>query len=231
MIEVMNVRKRYRRRNVLDGVTFNVERGRITCLVGENGAGKSTLLKAVMRLIPPDGGEIRIDGDPFFGPALYEKVAYIPDRLTVPGGLRIVDAIAFMREHYRCWNDERAKTMLAFFGLDERERIGNLSKGTAAKCNLMLGLGLDTSYVLMDEPFSGIDLFSREQIAEVFTSEWLEGRGVLLTTHEIGELEHLIDQAVLLKNGKVVRDFDCEHMRGEEGKSIVDVMREVYRAE
>ncbi|MCI3920073.1 ABC transporter ATP-binding protein [Paenibacillus sp. TRM 82003] len=230
MIEVNGLRKRYRRKNVLDGVTFTAERGRITCLIGENGAGKSTALKAIMRLVPADAGIVKIEGGTVDGPALYEKVAYIPDRLPVPGSMRIEDAIAFMRDYYRSWNDDRAKSLLTFFGLDDRERIGNLSKGMSAKCNLVLGLGLDSGYVLMDEPFSGIDLFSREQIAEVFSTDLVEGRGVLLTTHELGEVEHLIDKAVLLKAGKVAREFDCEQVREEEGKSIVDVMREVYRA-
>lgn len=93
----------------------------------------------------------------------------------------------------------------------------------------MLGLGQDADYILMDEPFSGIDLFSRETIVDVFTSELIEGRGVLLTTHEIGEMEQLIDKAILLQNGKINREFYCEEMRSEQGKSVIDVMREVYR--
>src|SRR5690606_7910032 len=104
-----------------------------------------------------------------------------------------------------------------------------LSKGNAAKFNLVLGLSLNTPYVLMDEPFSGIDLFSREAIAEVFSHSWLEDRGVLITTHEIQEVEHLIDKVVLLKDGTVAKTFLSEDMRLAENKSIVDVMREVYR--
>lgn len=119
---------------------------------------------------------------------------------------------------------------LCVFGLESSARIGSLSKGTAAKFNLLLGLGQDSDYLLMDEPFSGIDLFSREAITEVFTSDLLEGRGVLLTTHEISEIEHLIDKAVILHEGKIQQAFYCEDMRSEEGKSVIDVMREVYRA-
>jgi ABC-2 type transport system ATP-binding protein len=81
----------------------------------------------------------------------------------------------------------------------------------------------------MDEPFSGIDMFSREEIANVFTSHLIENRGVILTTHEIGDIEHLIDKVVLLDDGMVTKEFNAEEVRENEGKSVIDVMREVYQ--
>ncbi len=229
MIEVVNVHKRYRRRDVLNGATFTAEKGQITCLIGTNGAGKSTILKAIMGLVPVGRGLIRIDGMPV-NPDIYERVAFVPDHLTMPTAMKLTEALQFMEDYYRSWDAERAERLLHFFRLEKEERIGNLSKGTAAKFNLVVSLALDTEYVLMDEPFSGIDLFSREAIAEVFSSELVEGRGVLLTTHEIDEIEHLIDKAVLLKDGVIEREFDCEQVRSEEGKSVIDIMREVYRS-
>jgi ABC-2 type transport system ATP-binding protein len=228
MIEVINIRKRYWRRSVLSGVSFTAEKGQITCLIGINGAGKSTVLKAIMGLTPLKGGEIRIDGQPLCK-EMYEKIAFIPDHLTMPTGMKMSEGLRFMKDFYRSWNTARAAELMKFFRLDESEKIGNLSKGTAAKFNLVLGLAQDTDYVLMDEPFSGIDIFSRELIAEVFSSHLIEERGVLLTTHEISEMEHLIDKAVLMQDGVISREFDCEQIRNEEGKSVVDVMREVYR--
>ncbi|MFD2333386.1 ABC transporter ATP-binding protein [Cohnella sp. GCM10020058] len=229
MIRIENAHKRYRWRKVLDGVTFSAEKGQITCLVGMNGAGKSTLLKAIMGLTPLSKGSIRVDG---VGSKreLYEKVSFIPDHAAMPGGYRLEDGLQFMADYYKSWNDSRAEELMTFFRLDPRERVGNLSKGTAAKFGLVLGLAADTEFVLMDEPFSGIDVFSREMIGEVFSSRLIEDRGVLLTTHEIDEVEYLLDRAILLKDGKVARDIDCEQVRDEQGKSVLDVMREVYRA-
>jgi ABC-2 type transport system ATP-binding protein len=229
MIEVKNIRKRYRRRDVLNGVSFTAGKGEITCLIGVNGAGKSTILKAIMGLTPISGGSIHID-EQLLKPHLYEKIAFVPDHLTMPPGMKLAEAIRFMADFYESWNKERASELMQFFRLEYSDKIGSLSKGTAAKFNLLLGLGQDSDYLLMDEPFSGIDLFSRETITNVFTSDLIEGRGVLLTTHEIGEMEHLIDKAVLLQDGKVSRAFNCEEMRSEEGKSVIDIMREVYRA-
>lgn len=240
MIEVQDLRIKYFRKHVLDGVTFTAEQGLITCLAGLNGAGKSTVLKAIMGLVPVDGGHIRIDGTETAlsrtgnrgGLNRYRagKVSFIPDRLPMPPSMTMREAMRFMADFYPgLWNGERAQEMMAFFELAEGDRIASLSKGSAAKFNLVLGLSLDTPYVLMDEPFSGIDLFSRERIAEVFSNSWLEGRGVVITTHEIREVEHLIDKVVLLKDGVVEKAFDSEAMRLAENKSIVDVMREVYR--
>ena len=82
----------------------------------------------------------------------------------------------------------------------------------------------------MDEPFSGIDIFSREQIVQLFTSDLLEGIGIILTSHEIEDIEYIVDKAILLDEGKVIKEFYAEQVREEEGKSIVDVMREVYQS-
>ncbi|UKS27498.1 ABC transporter ATP-binding protein [Paenibacillus sp. HWE-109] len=227
MIEVDRIGKTYGRKRVLDEVSFTAEKGQITCLIGINGVGKSTIMKAIMGLTPIQSGQMRIDGRPV-DKHTYEKVVFIPDTLTMPPQLKIEEAMQFMQDFYTTWNQQRAEELLTFFKLKADERIGSLSKGNSAKANLLLGLSLDADYLLMDEPFSGIDMFSRELIASVFTSHLIEDRGVLITTHEIHDIEHLIDQVVLLDEGRVMKQFDTEDMRLTEGKSVVDVMREVY---
>lgn len=227
MIEVSNLKKRYGRKKVLDGVSFTANKGEITCLIGINGVGKTTTLKAIMGLTPYSG-DILIDNKKLSKDS-YEKITYIPDAITMLPQMTIKEALVFMEDFYSSWNKERAAELLEFFNLKEEYKIAELSKGNTAKANLLLGLALDVDYLLMDEPFSGIDIFSREQIAEVFSSHLIEERGVLITTHEIGDIEHLIDKVILLDNGKVLKQFSAEDMRQNEGKSVVDVMREVYQ--
>jgi ABC-2 type transport system ATP-binding protein len=229
MIEVASVTKKYGRKKVLNGVSFTADKGQITCLIGINGVGKSTIMKAIMGLTPIQGGQILIDGRPV-DKRIYEKVAFIPDTITMPPQMTIGETLLFMKDFYANWNERRAEELLAFFKLNRADRISELSKGNAAKANMLLGLALDADYLLMDEPFSGIDMFSREQIAKVFTSHLVEDRGVLITTHEIHDIEHLIDKAVLLDRGSVLKEFLTEDLRFSEGKSVVDVMREVYQA-
>jgi ABC-2 type transport system ATP-binding protein len=229
VIEVKDVTKKYGRKKVLKGVSFTAEKGKITCLIGINGVGKTTIMKAIMALTPIDSGEILIGGEKIYKGS-YEKIAFIPDAITMLPQMKIRDAFTFMADFYNSWNQERASELLQFFKLNENDRISDLSKGNTAKLNLLLGLALDVDYVLMDEPFSGIDIFSREQIANVFTSHLIEDRGVIITTHEINDIEHLIDKVVLLDEGVIVKEFDTEDVRENEGKSVIDVMREVYQA-
>lgn len=228
MIEVRQLEKKYKRRNVLNGISFTANKGEITCLIGTNGSGKTTVLNAIMNLTPVQKGEIFIDGKALDSKT-YETIAFIPDAITMMPSMTIQQAMEFMADFYTSWNQERAIEILNFFKLSSKDKISQLSKGNTMKVNMVLGLALDVDYLLMDEPFSGIDIFSREQIAAVFTSHLVENRGVLITTHEIVDIEHLIDKAVLIENGKVVTEFNAEEMREESGKSVVDVMREVYQ--
>lgn len=227
MLEVKNMTKKFGRKRVLDGVSFTANKGEITCLIGINGVGKTTIMKAILGLTPINGGEILIDGEKLMK-STYEKLTFIPDALAMLPNLTIMQAMDFMADFYDSWNQDRADELLQFFKLNEDDRISTLSKGNTAKVNLLLGLAQDADYVLMDEPFSGIDIFSREQIANVFTSHLIEDRGVIITTHEINDIEHLIDKVVVLNNGSVYKEFNAEDMRINEGKSVVDVLREVY---
>ncbi|WP_010651865.1 ABC transporter ATP-binding protein [Oceanobacillus massiliensis] len=228
MIEVKDLSKKYGRKKVLNEVSFTAEKGQITCLIGINGVGKTTILNAIMALTPINGGQILIDGKKIHKET-YENITYIPDAITMLPQMKISDAMQFMNDFYEHWNQERAEEILEFFKLKETERISELSKGNTAKVNLLLGLAMDADYILMDEPFSGIDIFSREQIADVFTSHLVEDRGVIITTHEINDIEYLIDKVILLDNGVVLKEFLTEEIRENEGKSVVDVMREVYQ--
>jgi len=228
VIDVQHITKNYGRRKVLRDISFTADKGTITCLIGINGAGKSTILKGIMGLVPLSSGTVTVDGTPM-QPKLYEKLAFIPDTVTMPPRMKIRDALTFMQDFYVRWNEERARELMKFFKLDPSDRVSDLSKGNGAKLNLLLGLSLDADYVLMDEPFSGIDMFSREQIVNVFTSHLMDDRGVIITTHEIQDVEHLIDKAVLLHDGNVLKEIQVEDVRLQEGKSVVDVMREVYQ--
>ncbi|MFD1038227.1 ABC transporter ATP-binding protein [Virgibacillus byunsanensis] len=228
MIEVKDIIKKFGRKKVLNGVSFTANKGEITCLIGINGVGKTTILNAIMALTPINSGRITVNGEKLHKDS-YENITFIPDAITMLPQMTIAESMQFMQDFYQNWNQDRAVELLGFFKLKEDEKIAHLSKGNTAKVNLLLGLALDVDFLLMDEPFSGIDIFSREQIAEVFTSHLVEGRGVIITTHEISDIEHLIDKVVLLDNGEVLKEFNSEEVREKEGKSVVDVMREVYR--
>ena len=227
MIELIDVHKKYGRKKVLDGINFTVPKGEISTLIGVNGVGKTTILNNIINLQPVTKGQILIDGEKHH-PNIYEKVSFIPDASITLPEMRIRQAMDFMKTFYDSWNERRAQEMLSFFRLNKDDKIKDLSKGNVSKVNLLLGLALDVEYVLMDEPFSGIDIFTREQISEVFTSYLVENKGVLITTHEINEIEFIVDRAILMDEGKILREFNVEEVREVEGKSIVDGMRDTY---
>ncbi|ERG66082.1 MULTISPECIES: ABC transporter ATP-binding protein [Exiguobacterium] len=226
MIEVLGVKKRYRKKQVIEEVSFTAQKGEITCLIGLNGTGKSTILKGIMGLTPFDQGTVLVDGKPID----LNRVAFVPDHSTFPIHFTIEQCEAFMRDFYPKFDPKLFARLVDEFKLFPEDKLNELSKGTLAKVNLALGIAQDPDYLLLDEPFSGIDVFSKEQIVELFSSDIMEDRGVLITTHEIEDIEYLVDKAVMLNRGRIVREFDVEDVRFIHGKSIVDVMREEYGA-
>ncbi len=213
MLTVQNLSKRFGKKQVLNDISFNAKKGEVTALIGVNGIGKTTIMNCIAGLLPFDKGKVVIDDMPA-RKVFAEKVSYITDSSIISPDQTVDEAIDFMRTFYPNWNRQKERHLLDFFRLNLKDEVRSLSKGNVAKLNLLLGMGLDTDYILMDEPFSGIDVFTREEIA--------------ITTHEINDIEYIVDKAVLLNDGRVVKEFYPEEVREEEGKSIVDVMREVY---
>ena len=228
MLEIKNLHKQFGRKKVLDGVSFNLNRDEITCITGVNGTGKTTLMNAIMGLLPVEKGSVRLGQEPISG-TNYNKIAYIADTITVPRSMTIEEAMTFMCTFYEKWNQEKADELLSFFKLQANDKIKELSKGNQAKVSILLGIAQDADFYLMDEPLSGIDMFAREQILEVFTSQFVSGKGVLLATHNMEEIETLVDRVIMLNQGIITHDFYAEELRETEGKSIIDMMREVYQ--
>lgn len=228
MIEIKKVNKFYGAKKILEDVSFSIKPGEITALIGENGSGKTSLMNGLMKLTPVASGQFLIDGKPIdFND--FNRISYIPDTIIVVKEMTIQEALDYMATYYDTYDPVLAKDLVTFFNLNPDEKISHLSKGNTAKVNLLLGLTLNSDYLIMDEPFSGVDIFTREEIANVFTSKLMAGRGVLISTHEINEIETLVDRVVMLKDRRIIQDFYTEDLRLEEGKSITDKMWEVYR--
>ncbi|MFS4085412.1 ATP-binding cassette domain-containing protein [Aerococcus urinaeequi] len=228
MIEIEKVNKFYGAKKILEDVSFSIKPGEITALIGENGSGKTSLMNGLMKLTPVASGQFLIDGKPIdFND--FNRISYIPDTIIVVKEMTIQEALDYMATYYSTYDPVLAKDLVTFFNLNPDEKISHLSKGNTAKVNLLLGLTLNSDYLIMDEPFSGVDIFTREEIANVFTSKLMAGRGVLISTHEINEIETLVDRVVMLKDRRIIQDFYTEDLRLEEGKSITDKMWEVYR--
>ncbi|EPB8177573.1 ATP-binding cassette domain-containing protein [Clostridium perfringens] len=230
MIEVVGVKKKFRRKKVLENITFNVKKGEITALLGLNGVGKSTLLKIIMGLVKQDEGEVLFNGEKL-NYKTYENIAFVPDALNTYGDMKIKDAFEYMSMMYEKWDMDKAYEMLKDFKLTDDLKINKLSKGNIARVKLILGFARHPEYLLLDEPFSGIDIFTREKFIESLIGYMDNNIGILLTTHELKEVENIVDKVVFLSDGNIKIEFYVEDVRENEGLSMVEKIREVYEGE
>lgn len=230
MIEVKNVSKKYKKLKALDNMSFTIKEGKITCILGINGVGKSTILKAIAGLVKIDSGEILIDGETI-NYNTYNKLSFVPDIDSHFPQLTIKESFEFMEEFYKNWDKEKAYEMLELFNLSDDRLICSLSKGNKARVKIILGFAQNAKYTLLDEPFSGIDIFKREEFIGAMAKYMNDDQSIVITTHEISEIEMIVDDVIVIDNGKTAFEFNAEETREIEGKSIIDKMREVYRGE
>ncbi len=230
MIDIINLSKKYGKVQALDDVSFQIKEGKIIGIFGINGVGKSTILKSIAGVIKPDKGKILIDGEEI-NHKLYNKIAFIPDVDTYFPHLTIKESFAFMKEFYINWDEEKAYNMLKIFNLTDDQIISNLSKGNRARVKIILGFAQNAKYILLDEPFSGIDIFKREEFIKAMVEYISPNQSIIITTHEIAEIEEIVEEVIILHDGKLAFNFNVEEVRQNENKSIVDKMREVYRGE
>lgn len=227
MLEMKNVTKRYGKKVVLDDVSIQFQKGAITCLLGLNGVGKSTTMKAIMKLIPINQGEILINQTPITSHNI-NQLAYVPDIPIHDLGWTIPKNLEFAQVFYDGFDIEKAWRMINFFNVPTDKKLKELSKGNLARFNIIIGLCQNTPYLLLDEPFSGIDVFTRQSFINLLKSEFLEkDQTVILTTHEIDEVQDVADYIVLLEEGKVFATFSKDEAE-KEGLTIVEKMKSLY---
>lgn len=230
MIEVKNISKKYGKKEVLKDLSLNIEEGKITCILGTNGVGKSTLLKAICGLLRLNDGEILIDGEKLSHKVL-DKISFVPDVDINFPNLTIKETFEFMKKFYKNWSDEKAYEMLSMFELTDDVYISKLSRGNRARVKIIIGFSQNSKYILLDEPFLGIDVFKREEFIKVMTKYIDDNQAIIITTHEIKEIESIVDDVCLINNSNIALKFNAEEVREKEGKSIIDKMREVYKGE
>lgn len=230
MIEFKGVSKEYGSTIALDNVSINFEKGKIIGLFGPNGAGKSTSMKMIAGLNRPDRGEVLVDGhDPYH---TKHKIAFLPEIDYLYSWMTIKQAANFIKTFYGDWDEEKYQGLLDFLRLDEEMKIGKISKGQRAKTKLLFTVSRRAPYLLMDEPLSGIDILTREEIINTLISDYREGeQTIIISTHEIAEVESLVDEVIFLSKGNLKLAGNAEDLRAEKGKSLVELMKELFRYE
>ena len=228
LLKFENVNKSYYKKTVLEGLSFELERGKIIGLVGPNGSGKTTILRMLAGLVKYQVGTIKIDGLPV-GYLTKNKVAFMPDHNLFDKKMTVGAAIAFYKDFYKDYNDERSEALLAFYQLDKKDKIQNLSKGNVEKLLLLVTLSREAQLYVLDEPLGGIDPVSKNKIINSIIDHFDgEDSSVLISTHLLKDTERIFDEVLFLKEGQIVLAGNCDDLRETHGKTIEDIYIDIF---
>ncbi|HWH01433.1 MAG TPA: ABC transporter ATP-binding protein [Pilimelia sp.] len=211
------LRKRYRRRTAVDGVSFTVGRGEVVGLLGPNGAGKTTVIKSLLGLVRPDAGEVLLLGRPARDPRARARVGYLPELFRYQPWLTAAEVLAL---HVRLAGaavpaGER-RECLAAVGLADRagDRVGGFSKGMQQRLGLAVALVARPELVVLDEPTSALDPVGRADVRDLLLSLRDRRVAVLLNSHLLGEVERVCDRVVILDHGRVAASGTLPELLG-----------------
>jgi ABC-2 type transport system ATP-binding protein len=206
IVTARGLKKQYGHYQALRGIDFSIERGRIVGLIGPNGAGKTTVLKAILGLTTFDGELSVFELDPRKQRhRLMQKVCFIADVAVLPRWMRVSQALDFVSGVHPKFNRQKALAFLNKTKIQPQSKIGQLSKGMVTQLHLALVLSIDVELLVLDEPTLGLDiLYRKEFYQELLTEFFDESRSILVTTHQVEEVENLLTDLIFIRNGEIV---------------------------
>ena len=212
MIRVESLYKSFDGFQALKGLDICVRKGSIYGLVGTNGSGKTTVIKHITGVLRGDSGSVTIEGQPVYeNIAIKERVGYIPDDLTFYNPYTLKEASVYFSSLYKNWDQDRYKQMLAQFGLPEKQRISRFSKGMQKQAAFILVMSTKPDYLILDEPIDGLDPIIRKLVWKYVVTDVAEREmTVLVSSHNLREMEGICDAIGILTKGemKIERDLD-----------------------
>ena len=229
LIVCQGLAKSYGHKAALTGIDLEVGRGRIVGLLGPNGSGKTTLIKLLCGLLQPTAGRLAVAGLPV-GPETKALVSYLPDRMYFASWMRAVDLFDLFRDFYRDFDYPKALAMCKSLGVEPKDRLKSMSKGTKEKVQLVLVIPGKAQLYLLDEPIAGVDPAARDFILRTILTNYNEEGTVLISTHLIADIEKVLDEVILLKDGALMLHESVDRIREERGKSVDALFREIFRA-
>ena len=227
-IEINNLTKTFGDLTALDDVTVSLEQGQIVGLLGPNGSGKTTLIKILNGLLQPTSGSVMINGK---APGVETKkaVAYLPDRNALPDYMTASQLMDIYEDFFEDFDRLKAEAMVDDLGINRRQTMKKMSKGTKEKLQLCLVMARQADVYLLDEPIGGVDPATRDYILRTIISNYNENAVVLISTHLIADVESVLDDVVFIKEGRVVLHKAADEIREEKGESVDKLFREVFK--
>ncbi|MYH16088.1 MAG: ABC transporter ATP-binding protein [Gammaproteobacteria bacterium] len=228
LVQAQGLSKRFGDVQALDGFDLTVEPGQIVGLIGPNGSGKTTALKAILGLSRLDGGNIQAFGlDPFKQrPDLMRRTAYIADTGILPRWMRIRDLLAFVASVNPAFDRGRAEGALANTEIRPEKKVGTLSKGMTVQLHLAIVLAVNAELLVLDEPTLGLDILYRQRFYDALLNDYFaEQRAILVTTHEVREIEHILTQVVFIDRGRTRLHLGTEELAASFAKVVANAER------
>ena len=179
-------------------------------------------------LLAPTTGEIYVDGSGI-GPRSKSLISYLPDKLYFAEWMTTNNLIDYYSDFYEDFDKERAYNMLMNLNINPDEKLKVLSKGTKEKVQLILVMSRRAKLYVLDEPIGGVDPASRDYILDTILSNYDENASILISTHLITDIERILDEVIFLQNGRTVLSAAVDDIRANEGKSVDELFREVFR--
>ena len=205
VVQARGLSKQFGDVRALDGFDLTVEPGQIVGLIGPNGSGKTTALKAILGLLNLNGGELQVFGlNPFKRRRdLMRRTAYIADTGILPRWMRIRDLLAFVASVNPAFDRNLAEATLVRTEIRPEKKVGTLSKGMTVQLHLAIVQAINAELLVLDEPTLGLDILHRQQFYDALLNDYLaERRSILVTTHEIREIEHILTEVVFIDRGR-----------------------------
>jgi ABC-2 type transport system ATP-binding protein len=217
IFEYQQVTKRYGKKAALDDVSFKGERGEVVALLGENGAGKTTAIKILLGLIRPESGSSRVYGldSQAHGAEIRRRVGYMPDRPALYEWMTVAEIGWFAAGFYPLGYQQRFQYMIQRFELPADQTIKSLSKGMQGKVSLALAMAHEPDLLVLDEPTSGLDPLVRREFLESMVDVASQNRTVLLSSHQVHEVERVADKIAIFRAGKLVLFESLEVLKSD----------------
>jgi ABC-2 type transport system ATP-binding protein len=227
LITAHGLTKLYGGKPALDHIDLTVGRGRIVGLLGPNGSGKTTFIKLLCGLLQPTSGTLLVNGN---APGVETKslISYLPDRMYFADWMKARDLTDFFADFYADFDRTKGLEMFKALGIQPGDRLKTMSKGTKEKVQLALIMSRNAQLYLLDEPIGGVDPAARDFILNTILTNYNENGTVMLSTHLISDIERVLDEAIFLQNGKIVRHDTVDNIREQEGKSVDELFREIF---
>ncbi|MDO3662903.1 ABC transporter ATP-binding protein [Bacillus sp. C28GYM-DRY-1] len=230
-INLEHVSKKFGRHTAVNNVSITLSSGRIYGLIGPNGSGKSTTLKMMAGLLFPTSGCVKAD-EKQVTRDMVRQAAYLTELDMFYPHFTVKDMVDFYQSQFPDFQTEQAYKLLNDMQLDPEKKVKKLSKGNRGRLKIVLALARRAPVILLDEPFSGLDPMVRDSIVNSLVSYIdFEQQIVVIATHEIDEIETLVDEVIVLADGEIVAQRNVEEIREQEGMSVLQWFKtnmEVY---